>query len=63
VANEPAELIRLRAELTDLRERFAHFYVKSAYGRTGSCASCGLDVRNPIHKRNPFHEKPGQRSH
>lgn len=42
------ELNRLHDDYTQLLDTFRHVHVSN--GEDDACASCGLDLRNPIHK-------------
>jgi hypothetical protein len=44
-----AEIDGLNREIAYLRKTFEHTHVNN--GKDDGCAECGLDVRNPVHKR------------
>ncbi len=50
--SEDAVRYELRSVITDvdsLRKAFEHVHVNN--GESDACAECGLDIRNPVHKR------------
>ena len=41
----------LEAEVSKYRRAFEHVHVASGGASVDACVSCGLDLRDPIHKR------------
>lgn len=44
------EIDRLTAEVDTLREAFCHYHAQGDDLNDTACRTCGMDLRNPIHK-------------
>lgn len=45
----------LRAEIARLRKAFRHYHDQAWDLNDTACRKCGLDMRNPIHRREEKH--------